>query len=143
LIDISHAGLELKPGDKLTGMTITVAAGAAGLGGKVVSEKEGASLPSRVLVYLTPVEAALANHFLLYAEVLTNKDGSFAFTNLAPGRYWLLVRPLPDDEPADRPVIPVAWDTAERAKLRKEAESKKIEVELKPCQRVRDFTIKF
>jgi hypothetical protein len=143
LRDISRAGLEIKSGDKVTGVTVKVADGAAGLRGKVDAGKEGASLPSRLRVHLAPVDAALANEVLRYAEVLMNNDGSFAFSNLAPGKYWLLARPVPDDEPVDRPPRPLSWDSAERARLRMEAEKKKIEVELKPCQRLKDFSFKF
>jgi protocatechuate 3,4-dioxygenase beta subunit len=143
LRDSSSAGLEVKSGDKLTGVTVWVAEGAAGLRGKVVAGKEGASLPSRLRMHLAPVDAALANEVLRYAEVLTRNDGSFAFNNLAPGKYWLLARPVPDDEPVDRPPRPLSWDSAERARLRIEAEKKKIEVELKPCQRLKDFSFKF
>ena len=143
LRDISRAGLEIKSGDKLTGVTVKVAEGAAGLRGKVVAGKEGASLPSRLRVHLAPVDAPLANEVLRYAEVLTRNDGSFAFNNLAPGKYWLLARPVPDDEPVDRPPRPLSWDSVERARLRIEAEKKKIEVELKPCQRLKDFSFKF
>lgn len=143
LRDISRAGLEIKSGDKLTGVTVWVAEGAAGLRGKVVAGKVGASLPPRLRVHLAPVDAALANEVLRYAEVLMRNDGSFAFNNLAPGKYWLLARPVPDDEPVDRPPRPLSWDSAERARLRIEAEKKKIEVELKPCQRLKDFSFKF
>ena len=141
--DISRAGLDIKSGDNVTGVTVKVAEGAAGLRGKVVAGKEGASLPSRLRVHLAPVDAALANEVLRYAEVLARNDGSFAFNNLAPGKYWLLARPVPDDEPVDRPPRPLSWDSAERARLRMEAEKKKIEVELKPCQRLNDFSFKF
>jgi len=143
LKDLSRVGLELKPGDKVTGIMLTIAAGAAGLRGKVVAEKEGARLPSRLRVHLVPAEATLANDALRYADVLMNNDGTFAFTNLAPGKYWLLARPVPDDEPVDRPPRPPAWDNSDRARLRLEAEKNKIEVELKPCQRLSDFTLKF
>jgi hypothetical protein len=139
--DISRAGMGLKSGDKLTGVTVAIAEGAASLRGKVVAEKE--SLPSRLRVHLAPVDAAHANDVLRYAEALMNNDGTFVLTNLEPGKYWLLLRPVPDDEPADRPPRPSAWDGTERARLRREAGTKKIEVELKPCQRVRDFSIKF
>lgn len=143
LRDISRAGLDIKSGDKVTGVTVKVAGGGAGLRGKVVSEKAGASLPKRLRVHLAPVDAALANDVLRYAEVLMSNDGSFALNNLAPGKYWLLARPVPDDEPVDRPPRPLSWDSAERARLRMEAEKKKIEVELKPCQRLKDFSFKF
>jgi hypothetical protein len=143
LRDISRAGLEIKSGDKVMGVTVKVAEGAAGLRGKVVAEKKGASLPSRLRVHLAPVDAALANEVLRYAEVLTRNDGSFTFNNLAPGKYWLLARPVPDDEPVDRPPRPLSWDSAERARLRIEAEKKKIEVELKPCQRLKIFSFTY
>ena len=142
-IDISRAGLELKPGDKLTGVTVAVAEGAASLRGKVVAEKEDARLTSRLRVHLVPANPALTNEVLRYAEALINKDGTFVITNLAPGKYLLLLRPVPDDETDDRLARPTAWDSTERAKLRREAESKKIEVELKLCQRLSDFSIKF
>ena len=141
--DISRTGLELKPGDTVTGIKITIATGAAGLRGKVTGEKEGASLPSRLRVHLVPVESTLANDTLKYADVLMNNDGTYTFTNLAPGKYWLLARPVPNDEPVDRPARSPVWDNTERAKLRLEAEKNKIEIELKPCQRLSEFTLKF
>jgi hypothetical protein len=55
----------------------------------------------------------------------------------------LLAHPVPDDEPVDRPPKPLSWNSAERDRLRMEAEKKKIEVELKPCQRLKDFSFKF
>lgn len=143
LRDISRAGLELKTGDKVTGVTVKIAKGAASLRGKIVAGEEGPSLPSRLRVHLAPADAALANEVLRYAEALTSNDGSFAFDNLAPGKYWLLARPVPDEEPVDRPPRPLSWDSVERAKLRMEAEKKKIEVELNPCQRLKDFSFKF
>jgi hypothetical protein len=141
--DASRTGLELKSGDKVTGVTVTVAEGAAGLRGKVVAENEGAQLPPRSRVYLAPVGAAFSNDVLRYAEVLLSNNGTFAFSNIAPGKYWLLVRPVPDDEPVDRPARPSAWDSVERAKLRMEAETKKLEVELKPCQRLSDYSLTY
>jgi hypothetical protein len=104
-------------GDNVTGVTVKVAEGAAGLRGKIVAEKVGASLPSRLRMHLAPVDAALATEVLRYAEVLTGNDWSFAFNNLAPGKYWLLARSVPDDEPADRLPRPLSWDSAERARL--------------------------
>ena len=49
----------------------------------------------------------------------------------------------PEDEPSDGPPSPAAWDAVERAKLRKEAEAMKTEVELKPCQRITDQVVKY
>jgi hypothetical protein len=64
-------------------------------------------------------------------------------SNLAPGKYWLIARAASDDETSDRPIAPIAWDANERAKLRKEAEALKLEVELKPCQRRSNQVVKY
>jgi hypothetical protein len=96
-----------------------------------------------MIVHLVPAEAASADDVLRYAETIAERDGAFEFKYMAPGKYWLVTRAVPDDEPTDRPPFPAAWDANERAKLRKEAEALKIEVELKPCQRVADQTIKW
>lgn len=140
---VAQGGFALKAGEKLGGLTVTVASGAASLSGKVVAAKEGARLPSRLRVHLTPAEAASANDPLRYAEAIVGPDGSFALNNIAPGKYWLIARAEPEDEPIDLVRTPIAWDAVERAKLRKEAEASKAEIELKPCQRVTERIVKF
>jgi hypothetical protein len=141
--DGARDGIALKAGEKLSGLTLTIASGAASLSGKVVAAKEGTPLPSRLRVHLVPVEADRANDPLRYAEMIVRQDRSFAFDNVAPGKYWLIARAAPDNEPTDRPSTPIAWDANLRAKLRKEAEELKIEIELKPCQRVVEQIVKY
>jgi hypothetical protein len=92
---------------------------------------------------LIPAEEGAAETVLRYAETIVHGDGSFGLNNLAPGKYWLIARPTPETDPVDAPIRPLAWDANERAKLRKEAEASKIEVELKPCQRASDQIVKF
>jgi len=140
--DIARNGIALKFGEKVTGLTMTISDGAAGLRGKVVAQAN-AKLPARLRVHLLPVDAASAEDVVRYAETLARSDGAFRFTNLAPGKYWLLVRAIPETEAVDRPAPPVAWDAAGRARLRKEAEAAKNEVELKACQRVTDRALQF
>src|SRR5262249_50563850 len=65
--DIARGGILLKSGEKLTGLTLTVADGAADLRGKVAAEKEGAPLPTRLRVHLVPAEATASEHVLRYA----------------------------------------------------------------------------
>jgi hypothetical protein len=60
--------------------------------------------------------------------------------DVGPGKYRLLHRAAPK-EPNGGP--PAAWNANERAKLRKEAEAMKVEIELKPCQRVTDQVVKY
>lgn len=146
-IDLARASLPLKPGEKYSGATITVTDGGATLRGKVVPANEGAKLPRRLQVHLVPAEPAAVNDSLRFAERIADRNGAFTFANVTPGKYWLLARALPDDEPANQPLQlaawPVAWDAAGRAKLRKEAEAAKNEIELKACQRVKDHVLRF
>jgi hypothetical protein len=139
--DVARNGFALKSGERVTGVTVMLADGAAGVMGKVVAAKESGSLPPRMRVHLVPAEATAADDVPRYAETLARGDGSFALGNLAPGRYLLLARIVPDSEPADRPPLPLALDAIERARLRKDAEAKKIEIELKTCQMVKDYKL--
>ena len=137
------AAVSLKSGEKLTGLTVVIAEGAAGLQGKIVAEKEGSPLPSRLRVHLVPVEISEADNPLRYAETSMRSDRTFEFNNLAPGKYWLTARVISDLKSENLQSLPVAWDQTERAKLREKAEAGKIEVELKPCQRVSEQVLKF
>src|SRR5262249_17768807 len=141
--DLARTGVTVKAGEKFTGISITVGVGAASLKGKIVAAKEGTQVPSRIRVHLVPAEASAADIVLRYVEAITSSDGSFEFNNIPPGRYLLQARAVPDDETADRPPLPVALDSAERAKLRKEAEARKIEIELSACQNMKDQIIRW
>jgi hypothetical protein len=90
---------------------------------------------------LVPAEATAADDVLRYREDFTEKDGSFEFKHLAPGKYRLLARSIPDTE-KDKS-RPAAFDATERLKLRKDAEAANNEVELKPCQRVKDHALRW
>jgi Carboxypeptidase regulatory-like domain len=140
--DVARSGIALKSGEKFAGVTVAVADGAAALSGKVAPAKEGSRLPARLRVHLVPAETGAASDVLRYAEAFARSDGSFALSNIAPGKYWLVARAAPDDEPSDGPPLPAAWDANERAKLRKEAEAMKVEIELKPCQRIMGQIVK-
>ncbi|HKX26680.1 MAG TPA: carboxypeptidase-like regulatory domain-containing protein, partial [Blastocatellia bacterium] len=141
-VDVGRAGILLRPGDRLSGLVVALARGAAGIRGRIVAASEGASLPSRMRVYLVPGEAALADDPLRYAETIASGDGRFAFSNLAPGQYRLIARPVPSEEPIDRPVPQLSWNAEERAQLRREAEAATAVVELKPCQRLTDYVLR-
>jgi hypothetical protein len=142
-VDLARNGVPLKPGERVSGITVTIAEGAASLRGRVAREKGGTRLPAKLAVHLVPMETLSADDVLRYGETVAERDGAFEFKNMAPGKYRLLARAAPDDEPGDRPPAPAAWDANERAKLRKEAEAMKIEVDLKPCHRVSDQIMKY
>jgi hypothetical protein len=131
----------LKSGERLSGVTVSLATGAASLRGLVSSDRS--KVLGRLRVHLILAEATTADDLLRYAETLARNDGSFQFKHLAPGKYWLVARPLAEDESSERPTRPLAWDATERAKLRREAEAAKQEVELTACQSLADFKLPY
>jgi hypothetical protein len=141
--DVMTAGLALSTGQRAIDVTVTLAEGAAGLRGKVIPASDGASLPARLRIHVVPAEADSANSVLRYAEVAVDDGGAFSISNLAPGRYFMLARAVPDQEFMDRDFRPVAWDATSRTKLRREAESANVTVELQRCQRVTDYSLKY
>lgn len=139
--DAGKQGISLKAGEKLKDVTITVTDGAAGVSGKITGEKNQA-LPPRLRVHLLPADKEVAEDLLRYSEVKTKADGAFAFTNLAPGKYWLLLRNVDESEAEEKPAPPAAWDAKLRQQLRREAEAANNLVDLKACQRVNDYVLK-
>jgi len=136
-----RARLTVKSGDKLNGLTLTIAAGAAMLKGKI-TVAENTKLPTRLHVYLLPAEAEAIDDVLRFAETSVEADGAFIFTNLAPGKYFVLARAIPDSESGDKSLRPSAWEPAERKKLRKEAEAANLAIELKPCQPITGYALR-
>jgi len=141
-VDVSRQGFTLRPGERKTGLIMTVAEGAALLVGRVIPA-EGARLPTRLSVHLVPAEPASADDALRYAETAVRSDGSFGLSHLAPGRYWLLARPAPDAESSEAQPRPAAWSAENRAKLWSEARAAKVEIELQACQRVTDYVLRY
>jgi len=131
----ARTGFTLKSGEKLTGVTVTITEGAASIKGKLASASANAD--SKILVYLIPAEKEAADDVLRYVETNATTEGGFHFKNLAPGRYYLLTKAVKNPAPGK----PLAWDNAQRASLRKEAESAGNLVELQSCQRINDYRL--
>jgi len=142
-VDISRDGVAVKPGEKLSGVEVTVAEDAATLAGRVVPAKDGMKLPPSLRAHLIPAEAKGEDDVIRYAEADVRADGSFEFKHVAPGKYLLLARQVAEKEADDDQARPAAWDAAERAKLRREALAAKNEIELQPCGRVKDYALKW
>ena len=133
--------LTLTQGQRINGVAVVLAEGAASLRGSVTAATEGAPLPARMRVYLVPSEPERANIPLRYASSAVAGDGGFALTNLAPGRYWVLAQAItPDAEATDAEARAALRDEATRTKLRREAEAAAQVIDLKPCQHVKDFS---
>jgi protocatechuate 3,4-dioxygenase beta subunit len=145
-LDIARDGISVKLGESLTGIEATVTEGAAGLRGRVATASEipageKTASPSRWRVHLVPAEEAAAEDVLRYAETVARSDGTFELKRLAPGRYFLLVRQVSEKEVSEGQSRPVVWDHRERAKLRREAQELKREIELGACQHVTDYLL--
>lgn len=129
-INLARNGVIFKLGEKLTGATVIVAEGAAGVKGKVTGKAR---------VFAVPAEKEAADDVLRYAQITTTADGNFQLKHLAPGRYYLLAKPVKNNE-SDDP-RPLAWDQTQRAALRKDAETAAHVIELQPCQRLNNHQL--
>lgn len=138
-IDMAANWATLKWGEQIANVTITLAEGAASVRGKLNAASE-ADLPSGFGVYLIPAEREKSSDVLRYFVTTVEADGTFAFNNLPPGRYFSIVQPL--DEQSSTLTKLRRPEAAElRAKLRRAAETQKKDLELKPCQNLTDFQL--
>ena len=135
--------ITLKAGERHTGTTIQIAQDGATLRGRITPSTEGASWPENLKVYLIPQERERAEDMLRFSEASVMSDGAFVIRNLAPGRYLIIARPAPENDAPDIPQRPLSWDADSRARLRREAEALNAAVELKPCQRVSDYELRY
>jgi 5-hydroxyisourate hydrolase-like protein (transthyretin family) len=141
--DVAAAGLGISASQRVTDLTVTLVEGAAALRGKVGPASEGARLPAQLQVLLIPAEPEFVDDALRFAEVRADSEGAFSLSNLAPGRYYLLARAVPDDQLMERNPPPLRWDAGSRAKLRREAQATNIVIDLQRCQRVTEYLLRY
>jgi hypothetical protein len=137
-VDATRTWTSIKSGERVSGLTVTLAQGAASLHGQI-EIAEGEALPEKLFVYLVPAEREKADEVLRYFAAAVTPDGKIALNNLAPGRYWILAQRATDDTQS-KLRFPDATET--RSTLRRAAEAAKTEIELKPCQQVADYKLK-
>jgi hypothetical protein len=140
-IDVAANWAVLKPGENLPNLIITLAQGAASLHG-AVPVAEGAALPAGMVVYLVPNDPDKLEDVLRYFVTNIDSDGKFTFNNLPPGRYLALTQTNVDAQIATLVKLRQPEAANARAKLRRAAETKKAEIELKPCQNRTDYQLK-
>ncbi|MGB7922306.1 MAG: hypothetical protein WCF57_03590, partial [Pyrinomonadaceae bacterium] len=92
---------------------------------------------------LIPAEREQADATLRFMEAEVLDDGAFAFTNIAPGRYWLIAKPVAVKDSAETNARPLAWDATSRSLLRREAERANVVVDLQPCQAMVDYVLRY
>ncbi len=139
-VDATRVWTNVNQGEKLSGLTVTLAQGAATLQGQVAAG-EGETLPEKIGVYLVPAEKERADDILRFYGAAVGADGKIAMNSIAPGRYWVLAQAVIDE--AEAPMRKLRWpdETEMRAQLRRDAEAAKTEIQLKPCQNVVDFKV--
>ena len=141
-LDASRVWTTLKQGDQLSGLTVTLAQGAASFTGKLPLA-EGESPPERMFLYLVPAEAERADEPLRFYGGPLNDKAQVMLNNLAPGRYWVLTGQIVVDAGLSQMAKARLPDgTRTRAALRRQGEAGKTQIELKPCQQMVDFEIR-
>ena len=139
-IDAAASWTVLKTGENLSNLTITLAEGAASIRG-TVPVKEGEPQPAG-MVYLVPNDKDKVDDVLRYFVTDIAADGTFTFSNLPPGRYLALTQTNVEAQIATQAKLRQPEAATARAKLRRTADAKKSELELKPCQNLADYQLK-
>lgn len=123
----------------VSGLTLTISEGAAGLGGRI-AVAEGQRLPSRTVVYLVPAEKENATNLLRYFEARAESDGAFNIRNVVPGDYLIHARAAEGDPPG---MISIREDPDLRTAVTREAEKAKQSVTLKACERLENYELAY
>jgi hypothetical protein len=131
--------LSLKSGDRLTDFNIVLNEGAASIRGQLALPEETKPVEN-LRVFVVPAEREKADDPLRFSVATVSPEGTFAVNNLAPGRYFILAQLNLDAELSPEKIrLPNAAEA--RTKLRRAAETARIELELKPCQNLTEYKL--
>ena len=137
--DAAANWVSIKFGEQVSNLTVTIAEGAASIRGKLASAEPAPGMS----LYLVPSETDKAEDVLRFFVTEIAADGTFVLNNLPPGKYWALAQTNADAQTATLLKLRLPETAPARIKLRKTAETQKTEIELKPCQNVTDYKLKF
>lgn len=137
---VERDGISLKSSERVSGLTVAITEGAAGIRGRI-SVAAGQSLPPRMRLYLVPAERDSSENLLRFFEGTVANDGTFAMGNLAPGRYWMIAQPAVESD--SNSVKLIRSDSAFRSKVLRDAEALKKEIAFKPCERTTDYDLHY
>ncbi len=129
--DVTRTWTTVKPGDRLSDLTFTLAQGAALVSGEIPLA-DGQKLPEKLVAFLVPAEPERAEEVLRYFAVPVNAEGRFWVNNVAPGRYRMLAQPASEDTRQEMSKLRLPDGAEIRSSLR--GAETKTEIELKPCQ---------
>ena len=137
---IPASALTIKSGDNIKGVVVRVSDGAAGIRGRTVMSDQTSKLPMGVRLYLVPAEPDEAADAIRFLQTDAQENGEFGFTNVAPGRYWLLAR---SSNERSQPSEPEASEAMTRARLRRDAIAVNNSIGLQPCQRTTNYLLRY
>ena len=140
-LDAARTWTTLKPGDRLNGLTITLAQGAASLRGQIILSK-GETLAQKLYVYLVPAEREMVDDPLRFYGAAVTADGKIVLNNVAPGRYLVFAQGATDESVSPLTRLRSPGETAYRSSLRRKAETVNAEIELKSCQKAADLKVR-
>lgn len=140
-IDAAANWTTLKSSEHLSNLTVTLAEGGASIRGTVPPSTD-AALPPAVVVYLIPNDRDKLEDVLRFFVSDVASDGTFTFNSVPPGKYLVLAQTTVDSQIANHGKLREPEASPARTKLRRTAETKKSEIELKPCQNLTDFQLK-
>lgn len=134
--------ITVRPGDRLSGLVVTIAEGAASLRAQITVE-EGTSMPQRLYVYLVPAEREKALDPLRYLAAPVAADKTMSLNNIPPGRYLMVLEPPFDKVRPTLSKLRLPDEAETRARLRRDAEAATIEIEFKPCENVMGYQLPY
>jgi hypothetical protein len=136
-VDATRSWTTLKSGDRLSGLTITLAQGAASLSAQIADNHADS-----LFLYLVPADKEQAEDVLRFFSAAIGADGKVELHNLPPGRYWALVHANTESAGATTGKLRLPDQKELRTTLRREAEAAKTAIELKPCQHLTGLSLK-
>ncbi|HUK90542.1 MAG TPA: hypothetical protein VLZ81_09105, partial [Blastocatellia bacterium] len=139
------SGIEVKAGQALENISMTLSEGAARLAGRVSAQaaKNASAQDSAATLraYLVPSGPAEQKNPLCFLESAVNHDGSFEVSRIPPGKYHLVLRPDPPIKEQLGPIRKAAWDISLQRKLISQAQKQTAELELSTCGRVTGYSL--
>jgi len=138
--NLGHDGISVRSGERISGLVVTIAEGAAKLRGRITLA-EGQSLSSKLRVYVIPAERENADNLLRFYETRPDADRSFTIDNVAPGRYLILARLMEENEFGAAKSI--RQDGTFRAKVVHDGEALKKDLAFKPCEQITAFDLPY
>ena len=71
------------------------------------------------------------------------EDGSFVLSSVPPGRYWIVAKTATATDTNMLSKLRMPDERELRLRILHDAETEKVETELKPCQNVSEFRLAF